>query len=168
MNDTNNINEINGEETSKNEGEITRRELLKKASPLGKVTLAKNTCTACGLCAAECDTGALSIEYIEGDGICRLLFRHNLCIACGKCVKICPEKCLKVERTLDTGSLSEPAEVLFESDVVTCVKCGAPFASRAMVDSIKARLGITEEADAAYLEICPNCKDGIHPTGAEK
>jgi hypothetical protein len=73
-----------------------------------------------------------------------------------------------VERTLDTGSLSEQAEVLFEGGVVTCVKCGIPFASRAMVDSIRAKLGITKEADAAYLEICPNCKDGIRPTGAEK
>jgi ferredoxin len=168
MNDMNIDHDERGEENPKQEGEMTRRELLKKASPLGRVTMINHACTACGLCAAECESGALSMEYDKNEGMCRLLFRHHLCIACGRCVKICPEKCLKVERTLDTGKLKEPAEVLFEDKVVTCAKCGVAFASRSMVDSIKAKLGITDEAEGAYLEICPGCKDGIRLTGAER
>jgi ferredoxin len=168
MNDMNIENNGRGEDTSKQEGEMTRRELLKKASPLGRVSMIDRTCTACGLCAAECEAGALSIEYDKNEGICRLLFRHHLCIACGRCVKICPEQCLKVERTLDTGSLNGPAEVLIEDEVVACAKCGVPFASRSMVHSIRAKLGIKDEAEGAYLEICPGCKDGIHLTGAER
>jgi ferredoxin len=168
MSDMNIDHEERGEENSKQEGEMTRRELLKKASPLGKVSMINRACTVCGLCAAECETGALSMEYDKDKGICRLLFRHNLCVSCGKCVKICPEQCLKVERTLDAGSLDKPAEVLFEDAVVTCAKCGVAFASRSMVDSIRAKLGITDEADGAYLEICPGCKDGINLTGAER
>ena len=168
MNDMNVDHKESEDETSRQEGEMTRRELLKKASPLGRVTMINSACTACGLCAAECESGALSMEYDRNEGVCRLLFRHHLCIACGRCAKICPENCLEVERTLDTGSLDGPPEVLIESEVVTCRKCGVPFASRSMVDSIKAKLGITHEADGSYLEICPGCKDGIHLTGAEK
>jgi ferredoxin len=155
-------------ETSQQEGGITRRELLKKASPLGRVSMINRACTACGICAAECDMGALAMEYDKNEGVCRLLFRHHLCIACGDCVKICPEQCLTVERTLDTGSLDGPDEVLFEDGVVACRKCGVPFTSRSMVDSIRAKLGITGEEAGAYLEICPGCKDGINLPGAEK
>ena len=168
MNDMNMDHKKRGEENSKQEGEVTRRELLKKVSPLGKISMINSACTACGLCAAECETGALSLEYDKNEGICRLLFRHHLCIACGKCVKICPEQCLKVERTLDAGSLDRPAEVLFEDEVVTCAKCGVPFASRSMVESIKTKLGITGDSAGSYLEICPGCKDGIRLPGAER
>jgi len=155
-------------ETLQQGDEITRRELLKKASPLGRVSMTGSACTACGICAAECDTGALAMEYDENEGVCRLLFRHSLCIACGSCAKICPEQCLEVERTLDTGSLNGTAGVLFEDEVVTCGKCGVPFTSRSMVDSISGKLGISGEASGSYLEICPGCKDGIHLSGAVK
>ena len=168
MNDSKVNYKERGEETLKQEGGLTRRELLKKASPLGRVTMMNRACTACGLCAAECPGGALSMDYTEKEGSCRLLFRHHLCTACAKCVKICPENCLKVERTLDTDSLNGPAELLFEDIVVTCSKCGKPFASQAMVGSIKAKLGITGTIDGAYLEICPDCKTGIRLTGAER
>jgi ferredoxin len=168
MNDLNVEHHERSEETSKQKGELTRRELLKKASPLGRVKMINRTCTACGLCAMECKTGALSLVYDEDEDTYRLFFTHHLCVACGRCVEICPENCLNVERTLDTSSLNQPAEILFEGEVVRCTKCGKPFASRAMIDSLMSKLGITRPSEASYMEICPDCKAGIRLSGAER
>ena len=82
--------------------------------------------------------------------------------------QLCVAREQEVERTLDTGSLNGPAGILFQGEVVACRKCGVPFTSRSMVDSIRTKLGVTEEAGGAFLEICPGCKDEIHLTGAEK
>lgn len=147
---------------------MTRRELLKMASPLGRVILEAHNCTACGLCAVECTTGALSFISVESSGTCRLLFRHRLCTACGKCTGVCPEKCLRVERTVDLTRIEGPDEVLFEDEVVTCAECGKPFATRSMVDSMKAKLGIEGQSAGSYLEICPECKAGIRLSGVGK
>lgn len=168
MNDSSIQHHEQREQTSKQEGELTRRELLKKVSPLGKVDMVNSACTACGLCAAECQTGALSMVYSEAEGVCRLLFNRLLCTACGRCVKICPENCLEVERTLDTGIINGETKSLFEGELVTCTTCGTPFATRAMINSLKSKLGITEFSEASYMEICPDCKAGIRLSGAER
>jgi ferredoxin len=152
---------------SKNK-KMTRRELLKMASPLGRVILETHNCTACGLCAVECDTRALSFAYVENSGTCRLLFRHRLCTACGKCADVCPEKCLRVERTVDIERINASDEILFEDEVVRCAECGKPFATRSMVDSMKAKLGIEGQPAGSYLEICPDCKAGVRLSGAGK
>jgi len=159
------MNDSDSIQTKRTEG-VTRRELFKMASPLGRVTLDARDCTGCGLCAVECATGALSMVPGDNDDTCRLLFRHCLCTACGACAGVCPEKCLRVERTLDIESLKGPDEVLFEDEIVRCAECGAPFASRAMVDAMKAKLAITGKSAGTCLEICPGCKAGIRLSGA--
>jgi formate hydrogenlyase subunit 6/NADH:ubiquinone oxidoreductase subunit I len=139
-------------------GKISRRQLLKMASPLGKVTLEQARCTGCGLCALECPTGALLILTPEDTGAYQLAFKHNLCLACDQCVEVCPEKCLNLERTMEMGSFNSPATVLFEDEVVRCPDCGKPFASRAMINSIKAKLAVKEDMSSSQFELCPECK----------
>jgi ferredoxin len=133
-------------------GEISRRELLEMASPLGRLTLARDACTGCGLCALGCATGALTLAPGDADTY-RLLFKHGLCDACGRCVEACPEGCLSLKRTLERDMLNGEA-VLFEDEIIRCPGCGRPFASRAMLAKVRARL----PQGAWRLELCPECK----------
>ena len=136
---------------------ISRRQLLKMASPLGKVTLDKATCTGCGLCALECPSRALTASTNGETEVYRLLFKHNLCIACGLCIEACPEQCLQLERTLEPDRLGQPAVVLFESSLGRCAQCGIPVAPQSMLANLGARIrgrgGI-----AVQLNLCPACR----------
>ncbi len=140
------------------EGEISRRELLKLASPLGKVALDGSKCTGCGLCVLDCPTQALTVSSSGEANVYQLLFKHSLCIACGQCVEVCPEQCLHLERTLELDKLNSPAIVLFKDEIVRCSECSNPVASRAMINSIKVKLSVTAPLSPHQLELCPECK----------
>ena len=156
------------EGSPENEEGISRRDLLKKVSPLGVLTLDKSACTGCGLCALECSTEALTFSAGEEADSFRMLFRHSLCVACGQCVQVCPEKCLKLERTLQVAGLNQPAALLFEDKVVRCVRCGRPVGTRAMLDSIRAKLNDAGQPPASPLELCPECKLSARVAGVGK
>jgi len=143
--------------SSKYEGEISRRELLKKVSPLGKVALEKDGCTGCGICAMECPTSALVVSSSEEPGVIQLLFKHGKCIACGICVETCPEKCLSVERILEIDKMDNQT-VLFEDEIIMCSECGSPIGPRAMIAKLQAKVGTTRHAIPSRLELCPTCK----------
>ena len=123
--------------------------------PFGKITLDASKCTGCGICAAECPTDALADLQVTDS--CKLVFRQESCVGCGQCVDICPEKCLRLTRVLEVDRLNRQPEMIFEGEFVHCRICGAPFAPRAMIESVRARLGATGEA-ALRLEICPKCR----------
>ncbi len=135
---------------------ITRRELLTKISPLGKVTLDKARCTACGLCISECPTGALRIDTDDKGGF-RIIFKHGLCTACGACREICPEKCLSVRRGLDTGGL-DGETVLFRDNLVCCRECGQPVGPRTMLAKIRHKVEVSGRTFKADAGLCPDCR----------
>lgn len=136
--------------------------------PFGKISLDAARCTGCGVCAAQCPTGALADLKVAG--ACHLVFRQESCVGCGQCVDVCPEKCLTLTKVLEVGKLGHEPQTVFQGDFAHCRVCGAPYAPRAMVESVRARLGATGEA-ALRMETCPDCrmKGKVRPTksGAE-
>ncbi len=123
--------------------------------PFGKIALDAARCTGCGVCAAQCPTNALADLKVAG--ACQLVFRQEACIGCGQCVDVCPERCLQLTRVLEVAKLNHQPQMIFEGEFVHCRVCGEPFAPKAMVDSVRARLGTTGEA-ALRLEMCPKCR----------
>jgi ferredoxin len=140
-----------------NKSEISRRELLQRLSPLGKVNLDTAKCTGCGLCARECPTGALTITLNEDSDAFRLLFKHGGCVACGLCVEICPEKCLQVERLLEPDKLASQS-VLFEDRIARCSRCGTAIGTKPMIDKLQARITASGHSSSLQFGLCSDCK----------
>ncbi len=134
---------------------ITRRELLQRLSPLGKVDLDATQCTGCGLCALECPTGALTVSS-SGDAF-QLLFKHGICVACNRCVEACPEKCLRMERLLELDNI-DSLSVLYKDEIVRCSKCDSPICPRGMMDKLQARVAATGHSFLTQFGLCPACR----------
>lgn len=141
----------------KPEGEVSRRELLKRLSPFGKLELDSSQCTGCGLCALECPTEALVISSSEETDTFQLLFRYDHCVACSRCVEICPEKCLHVERILELDKMASQS-VLFEDTIVRCLGCGSPIGPKIMIDKLRARVVAAGQFFPSRFDLCPTCK----------
>jgi len=123
--------------------------------PFGKIALDASKCTGCAVCAAQCPTDALT--DLKSTDSSRLVFHQESCVGCGQCVDVCPEKCLHLTKVLEVDRLSHEPQVIFEGEFVHCRVCGTPFAPRAMIESVRARLGATGEA-ALRMETCPKCR----------
>jgi len=121
----------------------------------GYVIVDGTQCTACGLCASDCPTGALR-WVAEGDSW-SLLFDHALCVGCGQCVEVCPEGCLKLDNVIAPDKLGGPAEVVFGTGMVKCRECGAAVAPEAMVGRLRSKLAAAH-GQTWQLEICGACK----------
>ena len=137
-------------------GRISRRELLKMVSPLGKLELDSSLCSGCGLCALDCPMGALWISSDEDNF--KLHFRHGLCLACGRCVEVCPEQCLRLERNLEPDKIGSPPAVLFEDRIARCRECGSIIGSRAMIARLQVKMPAMGESLTSQFELCPTCK----------
>ena len=123
--------------------------------PFGKITLDATKCTGCAVCAAQCPTDALT--DLKARDSSKLVFRQESCVGCGQCVDVCPEQCLHLTKVLEVDKLNHEPQMIFEGDFVHCRVCGTPFAPKAMIESVRARLGVTGEA-AQRMETCPKCR----------
>lgn len=85
-------------------------------------------CTACGVCARICPTGALKL-LTGDDSTYQLSFTSAACIACAACVQLCEPAAL--ERTTATlGEVLSSEIVELRSGMLrACTKCGARFAA---------------------------------------
>jgi ferredoxin len=123
--------------------------------PFGKLTLDAAKCSGCGVCVAQCPTDALANPNVTES--CKLVFRQESCVGCGQCVDVCPEKCLHLTKVLEVDKFNHEPQVIFEGEFAHCRVCGTPFAPKAMIESVRARLGATGEA-ALRMETCPRCR----------
>ena len=64
-----------------------------KKAVTGMIPKADSTCTACGLCAQKCPSGAISADQLK-------LSDKSKCISCMRCVSICPVHARKVSQLM--------------------------------------------------------------------
>lgn len=121
--------------------------------PFGTLELDHRACSLCGMCAQGCPTGALA--YREKNGQASLSFQASLCALCGLCVEACPEKALGLKRSFAPRLLSGPPQILQESLLARCCRCGGEILPQKLMDDVLGRLPVA----LAYLkDYCPHCR----------
>jgi Fe-S-cluster-containing hydrogenase component 2 len=88
-------------------------------------------CTACGVCARACPTGALQMETAESSF--RLIFSAQICIACDICTHVCAPNAITLTHEPTFGQVfgAEVDQLVQSGNLTNCSKCRAPFAARA-------------------------------------
>jgi ferredoxin len=119
-------------------------------APLGTISCADQSCTACSLCAERCPTGALTTT--ERPASWTLSFVHARCVACGGCVTSCPEQALTLRRGVEPAELRTTRQ-LVSTNLQRCVVCGARLASATLTARLAA-VGIQAPEDGR----CGDCR----------
>ncbi len=98
-------------------------------TPFAAVQVDGDVCSACGLCARFCPTGALYMDS-TADRFA-LNFRPDLCIDCGVCAVACPEQAVSFGEHLPVAAVTRGDHLsLAGGTMTTCVSCSAPTAKR--------------------------------------
>jgi ferredoxin len=95
--------------------------------PIVNVAIDPARCTACGLCARFCPTGA--IKFISDAEDFALIFQPGWCLgpACDICRLACPEQAIATQAAVNqTNWLAK--KPLAGGDLAACVQCGTPVA----------------------------------------
>lgn len=97
--------------------------------PFADVNVDTDACSACGLCARFCPTGALS--FVTDAESFVLSFRSAICIDCGICAAACPEDAVSFGSQLAAAPLIDSeSHPLLASQLAPCSGCGQPTALR--------------------------------------
>lgn len=127
--------------------------------PFAAVEVESDTCSACGLCARFCPTGALEFDG-PGVGALRpedpqsyaLFFQPRLCIDCDICRVACPEKAISYGDTLPLTVLLEDDSVcLAAGDLTPCIACG---------------VAVADHIQPALCYVCRSTPTHCHPQDA--
>jgi ferredoxin len=92
---------------------------------------ADENCTACGLCARSCPTGAMQFAVDEADHF-QLSFAVAACTNCEVCLHLCEPEALQLDRPAALADWFAPqAPILYSGDLKRCPRCGTGFAAPA-------------------------------------
>ena len=90
---------------------------------------ASDDCTACGVCARACPTGALRFATTASDGF-RLSCLVSACTDCGVCFDVCEPDALQRVGVPTIGELlATETQLLKAGKLKHCAKCNAQFAA---------------------------------------
>jgi ferredoxin len=131
---------------------------LGAGAPYGQVMVNRQTCTLCLACVGACPEGAL----LDAKEAPQLKFIERNCVQCGICEKTCPEDAISLAPRLLLAREAGSAVVLNEAEPYDCVRCGKPFATRQMIESMVGRLSshsmfATAESQRR-LQMCGDCR----------
>ena len=147
-------------QTSGSKDRMSRREFLKgfRLKNHGILSIDKEKCTGCSLCAIDCPTKALVIYQDSEKDSYQLLFRQEACNACGVCEKSCPEHCLQfIEKESEKDETGKETKVIFEDNISRCIQCGVPLFPRSMVKKLEAKI-FANKGTTWQLNLCPSCR----------
>jgi ferredoxin len=118
---------------------------------------AKEKCILCGLCVRVCREliGEAAIGFV-GRGVKRVVETPfgeaaEACVGCGACAVVCPTGAIEIA---DRGGKRALATWHTERTMVACAGCGEPFSTTAVLERLKAKLGLPMDA----LDYCGKCR----------
>jgi ferredoxin len=130
---------------------------LPAGAPFGAITVNKDTCTLCKACIGACPESAL----LDSPEAPTLRFIERNCVQCGLCEQTCPENAIALVPRLSLEEKAKQPVTLHEAEPFNCVRCGKPFGTRRMVESMTGKLG----AHAMFaggalkrLQMCGDCR----------
>ncbi|HQR69646.1 MAG TPA: 4Fe-4S binding protein [Burkholderiaceae bacterium] len=130
---------------------------LPAGSPFGALAIDASRCTLCKACIGACPSSALQ----DTEDAPKLRFIEHNCVQCGLCETTCPEKAISLVPRLLVTPAARQAVTLHEAEPFHCVRCGAPFGTRQMIDVMTGRLGAHPMFAGAALrriQMCADCR----------
>ncbi|WP_435194186.1 hydrogenase iron-sulfur subunit [Natronomonas sp. EA1] len=138
------------------------RDVIRGIESVGRVSVTE-ACNLTPTCSTLCPTDALRRT---GEG--ELQFNHSECVNCGVCEDGCPETAIEVDGGLDLSLLPEANDgeawtTVHEGEMLECVRCGKPFASKATTEKIQSEVGdlvegIAPDGNHSIFEYCGDCR----------
>lgn len=128
-------------------------------APFGEVRVDAQACTLCFACTGVCPTGAL----LSGNETPQLNFIEDSCVQCGLCEQTCPENAIRLQpRYLFDSERRRARRQLYAEEAFCCIKCGKPFATQHMIDTMLSRLGghwmFSNPRALERLKMCEDCR----------
>jgi ferredoxin len=132
---------------------------LPHGAPFGEVAVDRDACTLCMACVSVCPASAL----YDGADTPRLDFLESNCVQCGLCQSACPEDAVTCHpRFLFNPEERRQRRVLNEEPAFHCIACGAPFATRSMIETMEAKLRghsmFQDNRSLRRLKLCGECR----------
>ncbi len=128
-----------------------------KGSPLGALSLNKDTCTLCLSCINACPASALR----DNPESPQLRFVEKNCVQCGLCVKTCPEGSLTLLPQFNLKPQRKDAVVLNEMKPYACVRCSRPFGTLKAIEAMLGKLAghsMFQGEALERLKMCGDCR----------
>ncbi len=107
-------------------------------------------CTACGICARICPTGALRFGKYAGETAFQLTFQAANCVGCDMCLHVCAPSAISLDHDPTFARIFSQENVIVRAGgLIKCKKCGA--------------LTVAQPG----VELCPFCEfRRTHPFGS--
>jgi len=131
---------------------------LPAGAPFGALVVNKQACTLCKACIGACPEAAL----LDAPDVPRLRFIERNCVQCGLCADTCPEDAIRLVPRLLLGAQAKNPVTLSEAEPFNCVRCGKPFATKAMIDAMLGKVGghamFAGGGALKRLQMCADCR----------